>query len=78
MLNIQPKIHTHIFIISNEARDVIYDFAGTYIDAVKKFEKDKHYCYRDRCVVKVQIVEDPIFGSCVPVQVKEEHFDTRP
>jgi hypothetical protein len=79
MLSIQPKIHCYIFVITNESRDKIYDFAGSYVEAVEKFKKH-HVRYAGRCVAKVQVIEDQVFGSCVPVSmpdIKEEYFDTR-
>ncbi|QIG68098.1 hypothetical protein EVB55_163 [Rhizobium phage RHph_Y68] len=76
MLNIQPKIHTFIFAITNESRDKIYDFAGTYVEAVEKFNKG-HNRYPGRCITKVQVIEDQIFGSCVPSPPVDDTFDYR-
>ncbi|QNH71563.1 hypothetical protein PP938_gp232 [Rhizobium phage AF3] len=65
-MKIQPKVHCHIFIITNEGRDEIFDFAGSYVEAVEKFKNGFHDFYDDRCVAKIQMIEDGVFGSCVP------------
>ncbi|QGZ14305.1 hypothetical protein PP940_gp123 [Rhizobium phage RL2RES] len=76
-MKIQPKVHCFIFIITNEDRDEIYDFCSDYIVAVEKFKQGFHDLCPGRCITKVQMVEDQIFGSCVPViaRAKEDGDD---